>query len=87
MASGPKRRLTWRATDVARGTASGCDAALRPRGRARVARTGSRSAVARPRGRRPRDNVGTRGRPCGAPRVSEERGDIRIVNRGIFSPI
>ena len=28
------------AADVARGTASGCDAALRPRGRARVARAG-----------------------------------------------
>ena len=32
-------RLTWRAAaDVARGTASGCDAALRPRGRAQAAR-------------------------------------------------
>ena len=34
--------------DVARGTASGCDAALRPRGRARVARTErKRRALAR----------------------------------------
>ena len=33
--------LMWRAAaDVARGTASRCDAALRPRGRARVARAG-----------------------------------------------
>ena len=28
-----------------------------------------------------------RGRPCGAPRVAEYRGDIKIVNRGILSPI
>ena len=28
-----------------------------------------------------------RGRPCGAPRIAEQRGDIRIVNRGILSPI
>ena len=42
MASGPRRRLTWRAVDVARRTASGCDAALRPRGRAPVARTARR---------------------------------------------
>ena len=53
VASGPRR-----AADVARGTASGCDTALRPRGRARVARTGRRRhIVARPRGRRPRDHV------------------------------
>ena len=36
--------LTWRAgpgaADVACGTASGCDAAMRPRGRARVAHAG-----------------------------------------------
>ena len=32
----------WRAANVARGTASGCDAALRPRGRAREARTARR---------------------------------------------
>ena len=51
---------------MARGTASGCDVALRPRGRARVARMGRRRrTVARTRGRRPR---GPRGRPCGAPR-------------------
>ena len=66
MASGPRRRLTWRAADVVRGTALGCVAALRPRGRAQVARTGRmRRIVARPRGRRPCD---PRGRPCGAPR-------------------
>ena len=28
-----------------------------------------------------------RGRPRGAPRVAEQRGHIRIVNRGILSPI
>ena len=32
---------------MARGTASGCDAALRPRGRARVARTGRRRRIGR----------------------------------------
>ena len=41
----------WRAgpgaADVARGTASGCDAALRPRGRARVACTGRRRHIGR----------------------------------------
>ena len=43
---------------MACGTASGCDAALRPRGKTRVARTGhSRRAVAQPRGRRPRDHA------------------------------
>ena len=67
MASEPRR-----AADMAHGTASGCDAALRPRGKARVARTGRmRRVVARPRGRRPHDHAGTRGRPCGAPRVAE----------------
>ena len=40
-------RMTWQAAaDVARGTASRCDAALRPRGRARVARTGAGGADA-----------------------------------------
>ena len=83
MASEPRR-----AADVARGTASGCDAALRPRGRARVARTGRRRrTMAQPRGRMPRDHAGTRGRPCGAPRVAEQRVDNMTVNRGIFSPI
>ena len=58
MASRPRQRLTWRAADMARGTASRCDAALRPRGGARVARTGSRRrTVARPRGRRLRDHA------------------------------
>ena len=43
---------------MALGTASGCDAALRPHGRARVARTGSRTCiVARSRGRRLRDHT------------------------------
>ena len=56
--------LTWRAAaDVVRGTASGCDAALRPRGRARVARTGG--AKAGPRGS---EATRSRERPCGAPR-------------------
>ena len=31
----------------------------------------------RPRGRRPRDHAGTRGLPCGATRVAEQRGDMR----------
>ena len=45
-----------------------CDAAVRARGRARVARVGRRRRiVARPRGRGPRDHAGPRGRPCGAP--------------------
>ena len=53
-----KKRGYYLQADVARGTASGCDAALRPRGRARVARTGRRRRfVARPRGRRPRDHA------------------------------
>ena len=39
-------RVTWRAADVARGTASGCDTALRPRGRARVAARGAGGADA-----------------------------------------
>ena len=61
-------RVTWRAAaDVARGTASGCDAALRPLGRARVARARrKRRRVARPRGK---EAMQPRGRPCGAPRV------------------
>ena len=37
VARGPRRQA-----DVARGTASGCDAALRPRGRARAAHAGRR---------------------------------------------
>ena len=50
MASRPKRRA-----DVARGSARGCDVALRPRGRATV---GPREAhVALTRGRRPRGRV------------------------------
>ena len=42
MGSRPKR-----AADVARGTTSGCDAALRPHGRARVARTGRKRRIGR----------------------------------------
>ena len=37
-----KKGFTNLQADVARGTASGCDAALRPRGRARAARAGRR---------------------------------------------
>ena len=52
------------AADVARGTASGCDAALRPRGEpgwpAQEALSGA------PLGR---EATRPRGRPCGAPRV------------------
>ena len=52
---------------MARGTASGCDATLRPRGRARVARAGrKRRIVARPHGR---EATRPRGRPCRVPRV------------------
>ena len=43
---GPARKLTWRA-----GPAGGCDAALRPRGRA--AQGPRKAQVARTRGRRP----------------------------------
>ena len=43
---------------MAHGTAFGCDVAPRPRGRARVARTGRRRrTMARPRGRRLRDHA------------------------------
>ena len=60
----PAGALTWRAGPPRR-----CDAALRPRGRAQVARAGSsRRIMVRPRGRGPRDHAGSRGRPCGAPR-------------------
>ena len=52
------RKLTWHA-----GPVRGCDAALRPRGRA--ARGPREARVARARGKRPRD---PRGCPCGAPR-------------------
>ena len=88
------RRLTWQASPDGAHVATGpggadvaseptwragpprrYDVALRPRGRTRVARA-SRKAATRPRGR-----------PCGAPRVAEQRGDIMIVNRGMFSPI
>ena len=52
--------------DVVRGTNSGCDVALRPRGSARVARAGD--ALGTPRGRV------TRGRSCGAPRINSVIG-------------
>ena len=43
------RQLTWRTDqgDVARGTNPGCDAALRPRGSARVARAGGAQGAAK----------------------------------------
>ena len=43
------RRLTWRTDqgDVARGTNPDCDAALRPRGSARVARAGGAQGAAK----------------------------------------
>ena len=65
---------TWRAGPPRR-----YDVALRPRGRTRVAH-----AEGAPSGR---EATRPRGRPCGAPRVTELRGDSRTINRGIFSPI
>ena len=64
---------TWRAGPPRR-----YDVALRPRGRTRVAHAG----VAKWHG-----GHAPRGRPCGAPRVAEQRGSSRIVNRGMLSPI
>ena len=59
---------------MVRGTNSGCDAALRPRGSARVARAGG--ALGAPSGR-----------SCGAPRIGSVIGGIETINRGINSPI
>ena len=64
--------------DVARGTNSGCDVALRPRGSARVARAGG--ALGAPSGRV------TRGRPCGAPRIGSVIGGKEIITRGNSLP-
>ena len=67
---------------MARGTNSGCDAALRPRGSARVARVGG--AQGAPSGR---EATRPRGRPCGAPRVGSVIEGIETINRGSHSPI
>ena len=67
---------------MARGTNSGCDAALRPRGSARVARAGG--AQGAPSGR---EATRPRGRPCGAPHVGSVIEGIETINRGIHSPI
>ena len=67
---------------MARGTNSGCDVALRPRGSARVARAGG--ARARPSGG---EATRPRGRPCGAPRVGSVKEKIETINRGIHPPI
>ena len=65
----PRWWLTWRA-------------ALRPRGRTRVAHAGgARGAPSVREATRPR------GRPCGATRVAGFRGRKKIINRGIRSPI
>ena len=65
MASAPGGVLTWRA-----GPPRGCDATLRPRGRAVGGPCEAQEAhKARPRGRRPRVHAGPRGHagPCGRP--------------------
>ena len=65
--AGARRVDTWRA-----GPPHGCDAALRPRGRAVGGPRGAQEAHrARPRGRGPCIHASPRGRPCGAPRGSE----------------
>ena len=64
--------------NVARGTNSGCDVALRPRGSARVARAGG--ALGAPSG------MVTRGRPCGAPRIGSVIGGIETITRGNSLP-
>ena len=62
---------------MARGTNSGCDTALRPRGSARVARAGGAQGA-------PSDREATRprGRPCGAPRVGSVIEGIETISRG-----
>ena len=67
---------------MARGTNSGCNAALRPRGSARVARAGG--AQGAPSGK---EATWPRGRPCGAPRVGSVIEGIETINRGSHSPI
>ena len=76
--------LTWLKGqgDVARGTNSGCDAALRPCGSARVACAGG--AQGAPSGREARRPLG---RPCGAPRVGSVIEGIQTISRGSHSPI
>ena len=77
------RRLTWLTShgDVARGTNSGCVAALRPRGSARVARAGGAQDAPSGREDMPRE------RPCGAPRIGSVIDGKETINRGINSPI
>ena len=59
--------LTWRV-----GPTRGCDAALRPRGRATGGPRGAQVAHrARTRGRRPRVSTSPHEHPCGAPRGRE----------------
>ena len=67
---------------MACGTNSGCDAALRPHGSARVARAGG--AKGAPSGR---EATRPHGRPCGAPRVGSVIEGIETINRGSHSPI
>ena len=62
--AGPSGELMWRA-----GPPRGCDAALRPRGRATGGPREAQAAHrARTHGRRPRVSTCPRGRPYGAPR-------------------
>ena len=70
----------WRA-DVARG----CNAALRPRGRAAGGpREAQEAHKARTRGRRPCVSTGPRGRPCGAPRG--RRGCWQVKGQRVSGP-
>ena len=65
--AGPGGALTWRA-----GPPRGCDAVLRPRGRAAGGpREAQEAHRAQTRGRRPRLSMGPRRRPCGVPRGRE----------------
>ena len=62
--AGPSGEMTWRT-----GPRRGCDAALRPCGKAASGpREAQEAHRARTRGRRPHVSTGPRGRPCGAPR-------------------
>ena len=64
VASGPGGAMTWCA-----GPPRGCDAALRPCGRAEGGpREAQEAHRARTRGRRPHVSTGPRERPCGVPR-------------------
>ena len=71
--------MTWRVEPAGTlewcaGPLRGCDAALRPRGRATGGPRGAQVAHrVRTCGNRPHVSTGPRGRPCGAPRGREGR--------------